>query len=341
MNKTRDLFLDYTKGIAILIVVIGHTFQTYFSDFDSLFWFRLIYSFHMPLFVILSGASASFWVNKFNGFKSINQVLHFAKNRILKSFYQLVIPFLAWTVNGYFIYHNETDFFLYIKQVFYQPDYSLWFLLVIFWSVVYTTILFSLISIIAFKFFKSESHIKYISEFKILIIFIIWFLFRRFLPSYAGLGFTNYFHNGLYFYFLFGLGLYKYLTKIRYKLLRFTPYLIFIPLVFYWNRQGSYNFMENIENLLILEIVQRLYEVIVAISGSLIVIDLSRIIYEFKKFNLRYYFCDLGKNTLGIYAIHTYFISVFPPILAPLIISRFLIYFICKNRYTRMILTGS
>ena len=46
----RDITIDTMKGIGILLVVFGHTFH------ES----QAIYSFHMPLFFILSGASMSF-----------------------------------------------------------------------------------------------------------------------------------------------------------------------------------------------------------------------------------------------------------------------------------------
>lgn len=46
-NKRID-YLDIAKGIGILSVIIGHTFDVqYLSNF--------LYSFHMPLFFVLSG----------------------------------------------------------------------------------------------------------------------------------------------------------------------------------------------------------------------------------------------------------------------------------------------
>ena len=50
--KKRVDYLDVAKGIAILSVVVGHTFSAY--DPGSLMN-KFIYSFHMPLFFLLSG----------------------------------------------------------------------------------------------------------------------------------------------------------------------------------------------------------------------------------------------------------------------------------------------
>ncbi|MDU6533812.1 MAG: acyltransferase family protein [Intestinibacter bartlettii] len=49
MNAKRLDYLDYTKGFGILLVIIGHIFN---SDTIIKTW---IYSFHMPLFFIISG----------------------------------------------------------------------------------------------------------------------------------------------------------------------------------------------------------------------------------------------------------------------------------------------
>lgn len=50
LGKERLKYLDITKGIAILLMVWGHRVVTYSAD-DV----RLIFSFHMPLFFIISG----------------------------------------------------------------------------------------------------------------------------------------------------------------------------------------------------------------------------------------------------------------------------------------------
>ena len=57
-GRKKDPYIDAAKGIAIVLVVIGHTIQySYQGDnafFDNIV-FRWIYSFHMPLFMIISG----------------------------------------------------------------------------------------------------------------------------------------------------------------------------------------------------------------------------------------------------------------------------------------------
>lgn len=61
-DSLYDIRLDIIKGIAIILVVMGHCIQ-YGSGNDyytsALFFeeniFKFIYSFHMPLFMLISG----------------------------------------------------------------------------------------------------------------------------------------------------------------------------------------------------------------------------------------------------------------------------------------------
>ena len=51
----RDLFIDFSKGCLIALVVLGHSVQAVDNDFAQNNLFSFIYSFHMPLFFTLSG----------------------------------------------------------------------------------------------------------------------------------------------------------------------------------------------------------------------------------------------------------------------------------------------
>jgi len=53
MTKDKDIKLNNIKGILILLVIFGHFLSSFQKDFKGIYLF--IYSFHMPLFVLLSG----------------------------------------------------------------------------------------------------------------------------------------------------------------------------------------------------------------------------------------------------------------------------------------------
>lgn len=57
VNTTnRKIWADSLKGLLMLLVVIGHAIQSLIRDdcYDNHLW-NIIYSFHMPAFMALSG----------------------------------------------------------------------------------------------------------------------------------------------------------------------------------------------------------------------------------------------------------------------------------------------
>ncbi len=117
-------YLDVLKGLAILLVVLGHSLQTYVANgaFDQNVFFRIIYSFHMPLFMFLAGAAAAYSLRPMNW------------EFIQRKFYMLVIPFVAWYLLGYALFetYKTITFKTYIHQLVLSPDHGLWFLWVLF-----------------------------------------------------------------------------------------------------------------------------------------------------------------------------------------------------------------
>lgn len=123
-KKPYNSYLDVLKGLAIILVVFGHSIQFLSTGgrFDDNILFRIIYSFHMPLFMFLSGAAAAYSLRPMD--------FTFIKRK----FYQLVIPFMSWYVISYFLagaYHDYS-FVLYVKRVIVSPDNGLWFLWALF-----------------------------------------------------------------------------------------------------------------------------------------------------------------------------------------------------------------
>lgn len=87
-------YIDNLKGIAIFLVVVGHNLAWNIDDFDTfiscgrrtdMFWFHLIYAFHMPLF---------FWISGFLLPKD-NLNLQDLPCIIWRRTYTLLIPFLC------------------------------------------------------------------------------------------------------------------------------------------------------------------------------------------------------------------------------------------------------
>ncbi len=99
-NKTRVVWIDYAKGIGIILVVYGHVmiglnnakllqqgdlFTRYFLDFSLNF----TYTFHMALFFFLSGLLAS--TKKISSFHDLSSFLH-------KKAASILYPYLIWSL---------------------------------------------------------------------------------------------------------------------------------------------------------------------------------------------------------------------------------------------------
>lgn len=116
-KQTRLAYLDYLKSFLIVLVVVGHVIQLNFKDFDSNLLFRYIYSFHMPLFMFVSG---------FLCYKTQLKI-----SSLPHKLEHLYIPFFSWFVVSSLLFHPISDFPGLLKKVILNPDTGLWFLWVL------------------------------------------------------------------------------------------------------------------------------------------------------------------------------------------------------------------
>lgn len=133
-NNSRNLTIDFIRGIAILLMVLGHNIQygsgNDFYQMENYFdnWlFKFIYSFHMPLFALLSGY-LFFWSMK-------RPMEHVIKKRLTS----VLLPIFCWVTlenvgkSIIFLTKNEFTFFVFLHDYASSFIYKLWFLWAIFW----------------------------------------------------------------------------------------------------------------------------------------------------------------------------------------------------------------
>ena len=81
----RKVFIDYAKGLALLLVVIGNCWKFNLVGTSAKELFDMIYSFHMPLFMLLSGYVASLSIEKY-----LSRKVEYIRKKVCS----LVVPFV-------------------------------------------------------------------------------------------------------------------------------------------------------------------------------------------------------------------------------------------------------
>lgn len=174
IESNRNLFVDVIKAFAIILVVVGHCIQYGAGNVfmqEKLFYddmvFKAIYSFHMPLFMLVSG-----YLFASTRHKSIKDV-------VVGKFRSLVIPILCWNTIPIVCYIAQliiNDNFSILVAIKYAIGYnigSFWFL----WAVFGCSCIVILIS----KAFKDR---LWVYVFLFLMTFVIPDDFNIFLYKY-------------------------------------------------------------------------------------------------------------------------------------------------------------
>lgn len=280
MSQTqRIVFIDYLKAFAIFLVLLGHAIQYINVDsyLDSLA-FNFIYSFHMPLFMFISGMF----------FKSSLQISF--KELIKKKFVALILPALVWSLHkiAYAIIIHD------IPQMADVVIYNLWFLKSVF--------LCYIIGFILFKLLPSS------------YAYTVAILLSILLPMTALPGYINM----MLPYFIGGGIVKDNLEKIvkNVKILIVSG-ILFIILFYFWDFKynhyeniivftGGFNIEWN-------HLFVYLYRLAIGFAGCCFFLVLFSFI-KFSKFNS---IKNIGQQTLPIYAMNMFFCDILMRLVLP------------------------
>ncbi len=320
----RDPFLDVAKGVAILLVLVGHAVQTWCRDFDDNAVFRFIYSFHMPLFVFLAGGAAAHWVTAGDAAATWPSVWAVVFRRVSRAATGLIVPFLAWTLIRYAILHRGEPLGEYMWAVYQDPAISLWFLPCIFWCTVYTALYMPVRlalrrGILIQGGFKPLGGLRY-NVLLMAPLYIAWTALKVHAPTSMGLDQANTFHGGLFAFFLFGIVFMGAWREVTSMWVKWVPVVVFLMLVFFWHRTAPDNLDALGSQIIRGNWGVRHYAFIVAVSGVLTAVNLITWLNA-RGGMLARVLAYLGACSLAIYALHYHFLMVWPPFVAALILS--------------------
>ena len=276
--KQRDYYFDNAKFILIFFVVFGHLLRSFIEDHEMIYnIYKVIYTFHMPAFILVSGFFA-------RGYNKKGYILKIARKLILPYFiFQMI-----YSIFYYFLYDKST---LTVDPL--NPHWSLWFLISLFcWNIM----------LIGFSRLKASTGLFLAISIGLFVGYVDW------VSNYLSLSRTFVFFP----LFLLGYHLTKehieVLTRPLFKMGAILSFIIvfagfyFYPEIDYKWLLGSKPYSE-IEAASIFSMFTRLGFYLLSI---LMVFSFLTIVPK-----KQYFFTDLGKNTLYVYLLHGFFIRTF------------------------------
>jgi len=306
----RDPYLDALKGVAILTVVLGHTFQGATPDYGNYLPFRILYSFHMPMFMFVAGMTASAGIFATLGSKTSPFGDYIARRAL-----RLVVPFIVWAAIK-FIWAKPADSFLaWFSVVFHAPDNALWFLLVLFEISIVVALCAACTRLSLRRLGPAVSPataLIVLAGYLALGNGLFWLL-RYFFPSFGlAIYYIKYVSIGILYHRLFASG--------PHPAVSLAAFLLFAVLSPFWVWNGPPALPWH-PSLIDDRIVTAVFDFIVAFSGTLALVEAVRFAARHapRVGLMPTAFC--GRRTLDIYALHYYFLGWAPPVIAPLLAS--------------------
>lgn len=154
----RDYSFDFLKGILIILVVLGHALQCYYNEecwYNPIF--NIIYTFHMPLFMFVSGYFFQSCLRK-----SFTELfMNRCKRLVLPTIIYTSIILCSFLIINNFKINTLWDIYMIMK--------TYWYLICLF-----------ILTIIYYVFFKTSQELKFI----LVLLYILSVAFYEKLPVY-------------------------------------------------------------------------------------------------------------------------------------------------------------
>ena len=285
-EKKRDTYVDVLRGIAMLIVVFGHTLTGSTDHSEKSIIFNIIWSLQIPLFILISG-----YVTRYGRTPcSLKGLFSLLGKRTLA----YLLPWLVFTVvlNGLILKKQELS----LGALFWNMDSGYWFLITI-WSV-------NIAYVIASFATKKICLGKKFSPLVLLAFYLCFMAVYALIGSFAGFSFlciklTLYYMPFYFVGYLFGI--YKDTVLDRFpRLIQIVVALCTVIWVVAIIRLNLY-YLEDSVPMVALRAMVSLCGC-VSVCGLLRAVSPSGALYRFLKW--------IGSHTIEIYILHSYFLNL-------------------------------
>lgn len=270
INRERDKSFDIIKGILIYLVVLGHSIQIEFNDSSwnkSLFAF--LYSFHMPLFIFISG--------------------YFLKSSLSKPFCEMTISKTQRLIIPTVIYTFFIVIIFATSITYKNPGVNIGRLISIIETYWYTICIFFL-SIIYWLFFRFKQ-----GPVVIILLFLSLIILETFYPQVAAAD-----CQVVRMFLVFGLGVIVSKKEISLDSLKYKRIICLFSIIIIVTNRLIWGC-----NLSLYPIILRIFDGLFCCVLSYYVLKyLVKFMLKIKTFD---FFIYLGEKSLAIYLIHMLF----------------------------------
>ena len=300
MSTTYNRNVDLLKGVAILLVVIGHSFYFSFVEHESAIAFIALASIHMPLFFVISGYLSGC---KNPSTTNLTWIPKYIKSKVQKLLLPLlIIPILyALCMNA----NVEAARVYYLESIVPSTMHAgYWFTLALFQTFLFFLLFKVLVHLtIKLPFFSRKGENLFPELFWMIAIILLVRLFIA--PSlltsheriYKMISFSKV--DDLLPYFFIGYLLSKkekYISLLKSSILVATAACLFF--LFFYDKIAYDRWR---------------YDYIITISGLIILYNIvTRLHFRDGKKTISPLFIYLGKNSLPIYLIHYFLLPELP-----------------------------
>lgn len=293
--KERNFYIDFIKGLAIILVIVGHSIQYGFGQsylenelfFDN--WiFRFIYGFHMPLFMLISGYCFYYSTKS-------NSCVIILKKKIIG----FLVPVFVFSILNYAIkvvgIGWSGSLINAVKEYVFTFVGTIWFL----WAVFYCSI------VVLVVHFKLQDNLFY----TLLLIIIIYL----FVPDGFNLKMSKYllpyFCAGYFWNVnskkMTGIGLLHKNRLIKAIVFGIVVTVYMIGIDFYSKDVSIYRSDLSITSLY--GIGCTMFRLIMGIAGSVILLIIGKYLYQICGDKMKNIIVSMGVNSLGIYIVNIYY----------------------------------
>ena len=300
--KERINYIDVLKAFAIYCVVLGHTCGRYGQNIHPYITFYGLYPFHMPLFAVLSGLFFNYTID--------------TKTFLKKKFQQIALPQFVWCFIVAIVIRGVNESYLHFTEG-YDIHFKSWIECYVMWVIAWGWwFLRALFLSFLYAYFSIKICKQNVLCGVTLSIILLYSL------SLSGVIPNMKFMYFVFLYPFFSVGIlikeYKTLFYRNTKTIFWVALLIYLTSVCFWQGHDDTFYGMNTSMLeptgnagitgtmVPLKII---YRFITGVSGSIILILFAK--WLSTKLPSIPFIINIGRNTLGIYILHTFAFDLF------------------------------